>query len=374
MVIAVAIVFTHCQRDKPNSFKSTASFHNFIDFKHLSRAEQVKACAKCHASIYENEMNGPHANAYRNLIQHKEYIGRKEYDCAPYCAQVNDALPGCVKCHSGANLFETVFKNAGSPGEVVRGISAGINYDVLPRDTATLITGVDCITCHYNGQNVVTQTAFVKTKGGTACPDFCSPVPSQLFASNLSCYPCHQEQVVTMQGYPLTAVTCNTCHGERDKTGKTTHYTYWAHNPADKAFPARLGIFSSIDAVLSKPAGGINVTWRNNTLPHVRSVCTELVAVVEVTSNGKFVTADTIRINRKTEHDKQMSGWFKDLPVPGSTGTEFTKLNDSITRFIALPPTKLAGRFTVNITGYKKEQYWLHDSVNTIYAKKSIVL
>lgn len=369
-----AILFTQCQRDKPSSYKSTEAFHNFINFKRLSRAEQVLACAKCHPAIYENEMNGPHANAYRNLLSHTAYIAGKQYDCAPYCAHVSEVLPGCAKCHSGANLFETVFKNVANPHEVVNGIVAGNNYDVLPRHTSTLITGVDCITCHYNGKNVVTQAAFVRKKNDTACPDFCSPQPSGLFSSNLSCYPCHQEQVITMDGYPLKPAACNTCHGERDNTGKTTHYTYWAHNPSGKNFPSQLGIFNNINAEYSQQAGGIKVVWKNSTLPHVRSVCTELVTVVDVISNGEFIKTDTIRINRKTEHDKQLSRWFKGLPVPGNTGVEFTGLNDSIVRFISLPVKQRAGKYVVNVTGYKKEQYWLNDSVNTVYYKKSILL
>jgi hypothetical protein len=371
-VAAAVLIFTQCQRDKVNPFTETKSYHDFVNFKRLSRVEQVKACGKCHQEIYENEMNGPHARAYQNLLAHAAFVNSNQYDCKAYCAQVNEVLPHCTECHTGGNLFETVFKNNPDEQEVMAGIDHKVNYGAVSRDSATLITGVDCITCHYNGKNVVTTMDFVKSPAKTDCPDYCNPEKSGLFTSNINCYPCHQEQVVTMAGYPTKPASCNSCHEEKNANGKYTHYTYWAHNPPGKKIPEQLNIFQGVAASYSESNNAVKVTWNNGLLPHVRSVCTELVAVVEVTQNNKHIKSDTIRINRKPEHAKGLTRWFKGNPVPGVPGTEFASLSDSIVRYITLPASVQTKGLQVNITGFKKEQYWLSDSIRTIYLQKTI--
>ncbi|HLP19022.1 MAG TPA: hypothetical protein VK174_01900, partial [Chitinophagales bacterium] len=289
-------------------------------------------------------------------------------------SHVQDALPNCTKCHTGGNLFETVFKNDADKERVIEGIKNGNDYSALPRESSSWVTGVDCITCHYNGKNVVTSANFIKSPGKPGCPDFCNPAPSVLFSSNMTCYPCHQEQVVSMDGYPSKEVACSSCHGEKDADAKLTHYTYWAHNPIGRVTPPSLNIFNGINASYSKNNHAVQIVWMNEVLPHMRSVCTELVAVVEVSKNNSTVKSDTIRINQKSYHDKQLAPWFKDRPVPGCSGTEFKHLNDSIVRFISLPPSLKHADLEVNIIGYKKEQYWLSDSMRSVYMQKKVVL
>src|SRR5947209_4726229 len=66
---------------------TTAYYHGFLqtdEFKNLTRDKQVKKCGTCHKQEYENEMNGPHANAYKNLLAHLAFVNGDKYNCDFY--------------------------------------------------------------------------------------------------------------------------------------------------------------------------------------------------------------------------------------------------------------------------------------------------
>lgn len=351
--------------------------HKMVDidaFNKLSRAEQVQACAKCHQQIYENEMNGPHANAFKNLTRHFEYVNHESYADTAYKHLLADAGGVCVSCHTGNALFETVFAGMASEADLKKNIAAGKKISAGVRTIAKdNLTGVDCITCHYNGKNVVTSATFVSAND-TSCPGYCSPKPSALFSSNYSCFPCHFEQVECLDKYytenKIATASCVSCHNEHLNNGKSTHYTYWAHNTAGRKLPDDVNIFQGINVAYDAARKSFRVVWTNKVLPHPRSLCTELIAVVEVQAGGKKVS-DTIRLNRKPERDKMICNWYKNTSVPGHDGVEFSGMNDSILKYIPAPWAANARSAEVKISGYKKEQYWLNDSIHSDYLLKS---
>lgn len=375
------LLLTRCYSDKPNRAREEWQ-HNFIeteDFKMLSRTDQVKKCGSCHQEIYENELKGPHANAFINLQNHMAFVNSDSYDCKEYCNYLNAKKAQCIDCHTGANLYETVFKGCSTEADFKRKI---VTY-ILPesrKDTLGLITGVDCMTCHFDGKQVITMPGKLMSKSDS-CPSFCSPTSRPLFASNYNCYTCHIEQVVVLEKYSkahpdYNKTTCSSCHSERKENGRFTHYTYWAHNSDDRSLPDRLNLFLGINAHYSKAQNAIKIIWKNSLLPHPVSICTELVTAIQVTDGGVIIASDTIRLNRKENHLSQIKPFFDiaGKEVPGVFGGRFNTLNDSIIKMIKLPGHLNFKNLTVNVKGFKKEQYWLNDSINTPYLNKAFQL
>lgn len=376
VIVIAVLVLAQCKRDKPMPV-SYSRGHKIVDieaFNKLSRAEQVKACAKCHQQIYENEMNGPHANAFKNLTRHLEYVKSESYADTAYKQLLAEENGVCISCHTGTALFETAFAGMASEADLKKSITAGKKIPAGVRSIANdNLTGVDCITCHYNGKSVVTSATFIPTND-TSCPAYCSPQPSALFSSNYSCFPCHFEQVESVDEYytenRAATPSCVSCHNEYDNRGKSTHYTYWAHNTAGRKLPDHANIFHGINVTYDSDRKSFRVVWVNKVLPHPRSVCTELIAVVDVMAGGRRVS-DTIRLNRKSERDTMICNWYKNTPVPGLAGVEFGGMNDSILKYIPAPWAANAQSAEVKISGYKKEQYWLNDSIHSDYLSKS---
>lgn len=342
-------------------------------FKKLTRQQQNEKCGSCHKEIYENEKNGPHANAYKMLSSHFDFIESPAYDFDGYRHFLEFNKKDCESCHAAQNLYEDVFKSFDDTSYSHIDFYKPHAMFVSLRSIEERSTGVDCMTCHYNGQRVVTSADFKPSNTGE-CPTFCRPVASKLFSSNLNCYPCHAEQVGDLEklgSVSGTSKTCASCHSETNTAGKYTHYTYWAHNPEDKKLPERLNIFNDIRASRNTKTGCIEFFWLNNSLPHITSVCTELVAFVAVKYGGAVVAKDTIRLNRKTQHERELAQ-FVPSGFPGIYGKEFKGLNDTIKSKISLRPNASLENYSVSILGIKKEQYWLNDSISSIYFNKTV--
>ena len=107
-------------------------------------------------------------------------------------------------------------------------------------------------------------------------------------------------------------------------------------------------------------------------MPHRSSACTELVALIEIKDGEKTIKRDTMRLNRRTKHLDDMAHKIAVKDFPGTTGYEFKTLNDSVVKLLPVPAKR--GNYSISITGIKKEQYWLSDSINTVYYKKSTAL
>ena len=130
----------------------------------LSRMEQVLQCASCHPKAYENEMLGPHASSYFKLMEHIEHIQTSPHFDDHWRNGVNENLQKCLSCHAGANLYETSFSGLESETDEAKFTPEHfpmLHYPPPPRsDEASLLTGVDCLTCHVKNNKVITSATF----------------------------------------------------------------------------------------------------------------------------------------------------------------------------------------------------------------------
>ena len=235
-------------------------------------------------------------------------------------------------------------------------------------------TGIDCITCHFDGNRVVTGKDFkLLTKEEENCPVYCKPVASGFFSSNKNCQPCHVEQYEGVEEFNQAnkgVVTCRSCHEEKNAQGKYTHYTYWAHDAKGKTEPENLNLFNGISVSYQADKNAVKVTWSNKYMPHKISECTEMVAFVEVKDGNKVLANDTLRSNRRVRYMEE----GKHTTFDGKTGYEFKGLNDELDKIIMLPKSSGAKNYTVSVKGIKKEQFWISDSISTLHFSKTFKL
>jgi hypothetical protein len=373
-ILSLAVILLQCRNKTGKRLK-----HDFTasdEFKKLSRSEQVEKCGSCHKEIYENEMAGPHANAYKNLQAHIAFIESDAYDYATYKKIVSTAKEACIGCHASKNMYESIFTMGDNDYEMTTTFF-GKKRKPRMRDEASRMTGIDCITCHFDGEAVITGTNFESSDTGN-CPGYCNPVASPFFSSIANCAPCHMGQFKGTRDFNeqnKVNLTCASCHEEKNPSGKYTHYTYWAHNPPNKLLPDYLNLFTGIRGEYLADKNVVKIIWKNNLTPHEASHCTELAAIITILDDSLAVAKDTIRLNRKTVHVENMSKSIDVKEFPGTAGLEFKGLGDSIVKFISLP--LLSGKqpmYKLSLLGIKKEQYWLSDSIHTKYYQKIITL
>lgn len=342
-------------------------------FNALSRQEQVMVCASCHPTQYENEMAGPHANAYSKLMEHVQHVNGPDYHL-PFYADFVNMVQGqtCISCHATDNLYEHYFKAEHTVDNLINLYNDGVTR--LPQvrtDPKSHFTGVDCLTCHYDGSNVVTNGPFTPNKNLTDGQS-CLPVGSAIFQSDFNCMPCHAPNMTEDHTfyYPGTeaGATCVSCHQEYDAKGKGTHYYYWRFDPDNKVRGSKLTGFYEPHRV-ERSGEMVLVHWNNRNLPHRISDCPELVLSFTVKDSlGKVYGTGELRINRKTDHDRVMegAGVFKGHELPGTVGCS-PKLNgvDTVIPIVLKnPPAR--SRLQLEVTALSKPHYWEGDSIGVI--------
>ena len=323
-------------------------------FDTLSRQAQVMVCASCHQREYENEMRGPHARSHKGVEELKAYVNNKQYDCDFYKNHVNEiSETACLSCHSPSNMFETMFKENGKPytGKL----------PIARKDKKSFSTGVDCMTCHYDGKNVLkTSSTSESTKG-------CTPKFNAKLATNDGCKPCHFSNWVsdtkTYFGNVSNEVSCLSCHQQYDKNGKPTHYIYNRFSSPDSTFANLLAKFFTPKDIAVTPAG-VKVIWQNNVMPHNISEGPENIIVISAyTSNNKLAATGKIYLNKKAVHDEAMLGVFNNQRLPGVIG--YTPIyNETTIDTVFKFKEGMANqkKYRIEIKGLNKGQYWFNDS------------
>lgn len=345
-------------------------------FNALNREQQIMTCAGCHPSQYENEQLGPHAHSYHALEELDAYQAHPDYHLDFYAAFVGKSRDvQCMGCHSPENLFSAFYSHhLTAPDSLIASWHKEKPKLPIPR-TSGQHTGVDCLTCHYDGHQVITSGGFTPSSG-ISPEQSCSPKPSAFFSSDYSCYSCHSVSFEGREAPSALATTrpedrehsCIGCHQQYDANGKGTHYYYWKHNPADRPNPPHLAQFFAPCAAIRK-ADSVEVKWMNSLMPHPMSRAPEWFLDIALTdSTGTELDRQRVYINRKEEHDRTVRRNFGASVLPGAFGFD-PVLGDTLTVTFLRQKGWLARGLWISTGAYSKSQYWHHDSIGVQQAE-----
>jgi len=342
------------------------------DFNKLSRVEQIKKCGECHKSEYKNELEGPHYAATAALMGHKSFVNSDKYKCSFYTDFVNkNYSSACFGCHASVNLFESTLKTYKNSDSLSAALLSCNFFKMTARDNINnQSTGVDCITCHFDGKGVLSGNEKYKQPSTAPCnPKYAS------FLKNISmsCYPCHFDETktwVNINGkYPDMSISCNTCHEKQDSKGVGTHFYYWTREKRDdqnKVYSQLVDDFSIQD---NKANGNSYIKWINKSVPHILGLCPELIIKFEVLDINSVVLGKVaIRVNRKKEYDKIIYENIDKHSLPGLFGDDIPPYGEERTYLINIRNRAEAKTLKIEIS--KKAQYWFPDSLGMVTFSK----
>lgn len=338
------------------------------------RLIEVQKCAKCHQEEYESWLAGPHANAYKGLMNHGEHVDNSANFSLDYKEFLKLRLKDvCASCHTGKNLYESNYLGLESENNDTKHNASNYPkaFNQVQKRTgnyvSNLSTGVDCMTCHSHGkQNVTNYSSKAKGKEG-----HCELIKSKFFESNQNCFACHHHQVKSMdrlisEKKLKSEQNCVQCHQQYTSHGKGTHYYYWRKDSINISRPERLNLFQSIEAKLIKEKGEcfVEVSWINDFLPHDFSECGEAVLQIEVLNSRGIIEGNgEIRINRKRKMEALGPKHFTE----GVAGFEFIYLGEPAKKRIKI---KSNTNLKINLVGCVKPQYWSADlELERIYSR-----
>lgn len=370
-LISISFLLVQCQ-DSNKVENGSYDYQNGQNIdsseEQVDRVKAIQKCATCHQEEYKNWLMGPHANTYKSLVEHLDYIDTSENFSDEYKKLVSSTFStNCIRCHTGQNLYETVFKGLDNEMDERR-FSENFypnmykNYPLIRKGKySSFNTGVDCLTCHKSGDKIVTNDSYV-AKNKSENKNNCDLIASKFFSTNTNCTTCHSTEVSSMkklvsEGHLDTEINCNSCHMEYNTQGKPTHYFYWKHDAPGKKRPEKLSMFSDIYAVLRSTNSGqiLFFHWGNNYIPHDISACGEVVANVEVRDkNGKLLLEFSKVVNQKT-HMIQVNKNVK-IFEEGVCGTPLNWTDKPIEVTIPIKSSLKGGK--IIIRGMSKPQYW----------------
>lgn len=335
------------------------------NFNSLGRQEQVLVCAGCHPKQYEHEMAGPHANAYNKLVEHLEKLPDSLYHPHFYAAFLEKAgMAYCGNCHASDNLYQYEFSSAHDLSEIApKYKGTDFKGPKVRGSVESRSTGVDCLTCHYDGKGVITNSQFKPgIKGGAA--QSCLPKPSSVFSSDFNCIPCHTEIKGKEDDFYFDGVSenlsCVSCHVERDRDGRSTHYYYWRHGSNDRKGSEPLRKFYE-PIRISRAADGIRIDPDKEALPHRLSICPELILDYEILDPlGNMVAGNRVRFNQRPLHIRKTHAVFHGNLLGGTDGLSLNSPLDT-SFLIPVSPDHLYESILLRVRGISKPHYWIQD-------------
>lgn len=378
-ILATGVVLlTHCQPDKrtKGAYYSESSYHGFLQtdsFKQLPRIMQIQKCAECHKQEYDNEMAGPHANAYKNLVAHKEFVNSDKYNCWFYTRRVNLNYENCAGCHAPQNMFQERLLNSNKyTNEFVANLLKLPFAGTKSRDNnAGRLTGIDCFSCHYDGDRMI--SLLYTPKKGDSLPE--NQNLATITKNNLNCYPCHMESFQTLNAALAIKKTGNTqclsCHQEYNSSGKGTHYLFWEHdNPEVKQNPLVVSVMDEFRPEVILDKSTVRITWRNTAYPHKLSFCPERIVQCDILDKDSVILGTKkIRVNDKEQFDKITYEEHQKNLLYGEIGD--TVLTNGEAHVYDLQLKNVTKASMMRIKYYNKAQYWFPDSLGTLMATKT---
>ncbi len=323
-------------------------------------------------------MKGPHGNAFFMLQKHLAYVDSKQYDDADYKFYINQNRGTCINCHAGDDQYKKILTSIPENQDSFR-VYLEDHADKRPpirkANKDSFITGIDCLSCHYDGNRVITNFDFVP-KAPRSSPPYCNPKGSVLFSRSNTCITCHFEEYKGMVKMPeIKSSDCLSCHQQYDDKGKGVHYIYWRHDDKDHPQPEHLKIMDDITARYDTTSQKVIIQWRNTKLPHPIVVFIEPIVYFEVIDGlGKVLGKSEIRLNGRDAYNLNMqSRGYKALP--GISGISLPLDGKSIFDTISnIKVSRNNGALELKIRGGEKSQYWLPDSTIIYSFQKRIKL
>lgn len=354
--------------------KKVATYHSFLstnEYAQLPREKQLAKCAECHKKEYDNEKIGPHANAYLMLMAHKQFVNSNSYSSTLYKHRIKMHIQDCMACHSPQDLYQTILNDS------IGGIDAIVKQLTLPTlpkrriDSVTRYTGVDCFTCHYNGEDMMLLPTIAMDKSISAS----SMTLKDIVKINTTCYSCHLDVTDRFDASIAIKKTgtfnCVKCHQEYDSKNKGTHYYYWRHDSAEKTNYNLASLLNDFQLNIEK--GKAKVTWNNTSMPHTLPIATEMIFHIDVmTADSNLLGTGVLRVNRKTDFDKSMYEELGKNYLEGTVGQDV-----SLNNFVAgidFDVKNAARAHTYRITLKNKAQYWFPDSLATTVAVQQFLI
>lgn len=347
------------------------------EFLKLSRKEQIEKCASCHQSVHQDELAGPHYNAYTNLKKHEEIVNSENYKDDFYTEHVNNNVnSNCLGCHAPENLFETVFKEHKEPEKLKDWLFSFKHVPLEARKVKeNLITGVDCLTCHFDGKSVVSNNKKFKNANDTIP---CNPIYSGFFSDiSLTCYPCHIDEYKTMdisfKENNIVNMNCNSCHLQQ-KNGEKTHYYYWKVSDSLQQNHLIDGLLKNFSLQINQSEkNNAALIFDNNTFPHDIGVCPELIIVLNLFDKDTILLQkEKIRFNRKAQYDDSMYEYFGNKKLGGEIGKSIAFFMQKETYNLNIDDIKKVKFYKLSLL--KKQQFWFPDSVGLYQEAELLVV
>lgn len=378
LTMGFAVLLTRCYPDKGeralNYKYNSTNYHNFLEedtFKKLPRGLQIQKCAECHKQEYDNEMAGPHANAYKNLVAHKEFVNSDKYDCWFYTGLINQHYEDCANCHAPENMLQDRLLNS---NKYTNEFVAKLLKQTLPgtksrANGVSRMTGIDCFSCHYDGDRMI--SLLHKPQRDDSLPQ--NQNLATITKNNLNCYPCHMESFQTLDAGLAIKKTGNTqclsCHQEHNSSGKGSHYFYWRHDLTSKLSPLVRGIIDDFRPEIIERENIVRISWTNTTYAHKLGMCPERILQCEILDKDSVILATKeIRVNNKEEYGKKMYQELHNNLLYGEAGDEVFLNGEVHVYDLQLKSVEKASMMRIKY--FNKAQYWFPDSLGTLMATK----
>ncbi len=369
--VMISIILMCCH----SSNSSKKSYHDFLqtdEFKKMKRVDQVAKCASCHKQEYENEMKGPHANAYKNLLAHQAFVNSDKYNCDFYTKQVNTSIEHCMGCHTPQNMFETLLRDTtGKPLQFAEELLKEAHPRPLTREDSTQrASSIDCMSCHADGNNLRSLKHMFTANDSTPRLQ----TVQTLVSNNITCYLCHFDVVRNLN--PTIAIQktgqalCVNCHQEYDTKGKGTHYYFWQHEAKGKVDEKIELVMNDFHFSVSPDKKQGIITWQNTIMPHKISPGPEMILNCDVLDKDSNVLGSkTIRINKKQQFDKEMYANLGNHNLLGVEGDDVPLDGKSLQYSFPMKRADKASTFRISFV--HKSQYWFPDSLGVVTAVKT---